>query len=204
MLAHRGDIDPALRMAADLVDKSQHSRNANTISVALMCTGEIEIFAGRPREARMALEEAKRVARDAETMLNLEARILFWLARAYLNDGSDSDALDMSEEAISIAQLRGARHHEAAAHVVHADSLLATSGLDRQVEIERAHARAAELIEQTGAGIVTPDLHLSRARMAELQSDAAARRRALESALQTLEEMGARVRATQVAGQLAD
>ena len=58
-------------------------------------------------------------------------------------------------------------------------------------------------IEQTGAGIVTPDLHLSRARLAELVGDSAARKYALESALRSLEKMGARRRAGQVAQQLA-
>lgn len=136
-------------------------------------------------------------------MLNLEARILFLLARAYLGEGAETHALDMSEEAVSIAQLRGARHHEAAAHVTRADVLLATSGLDRLAAVESAQARAGELVEQTGAGIVTPDLQLSLARLEELRGDSVAEQRALVSALQSLEQMGARLRAAEVAGQLA-
>ena len=202
VLAHQGEFDRALRMAADMLERAERGRSANVISLALMCTGEIELLNGRFREARIALEESKRVAREAETMLNLEARSLFFLAAAYLGEGSQADALATSEEAISIAQLRGSRHHEAAAQVVRADVLLATSALDRQGEIQSAHTRAAELIEQTGAGIVTPNLHLSRARIAELQSDSPARRRALERALQSLEALGARLRASRVAQSL--
>jgi class 3 adenylate cyclase/tetratricopeptide (TPR) repeat protein len=202
-LAHQGELERALRIAADLVEAAQRGRNANLISLAMMCTGEVEILRGRFTEARIALEEAKRVARQTETMLNLEARTLFLLARAYLGEGARAEALATSEEAISIAQQRGARHHEAAAHVVRADVHLTLSGLDRTAEIESAHAHAAELIEQTGAGIVTPDLHLSRARLAELREDRSARQRALENALACLEEMGARLRAGEVANELA-
>jgi class 3 adenylate cyclase/tetratricopeptide (TPR) repeat protein len=201
--AHQGELDRALRMASDMMEAAQSGRNANLISVALMCTGEVEILGGRFEQARLALEEAKSVARTAETMLNLEGRTLYLLARAYLGEGSLAEALATSEEAISIAALRGALHHEAAAHVVHADALLATSGLDRLAEIESAHAAAAALIEQTDAGIVTPDLHLSRARTAELQGDHSARKRHLEHALDSLETMGARLRAGEVAKQLA-
>lgn len=202
-LAHQGEVERALRMAAELMEGAQRGRNANLIAVALMCTGEIEVLGGRPKEARIALEEAKSVARGAETMLNLEARILFWLAWAYLGEGAQAEALAASQEAIAIARLRGARHHEAAAHVVRADVLLATSGLDRLAEIEYAHRQAAELIEQTDAGIVTPDLHSSLARKAELRGDPPARKRALESARESLERMGARSRAAQVARELA-
>jgi tetratricopeptide (TPR) repeat protein len=203
VLAHRGEIDRALRVAGDLMDGAERTRNANLMSVALMCIGEIEILGGRPSQARSALEEARRVARDAETMLNLEARILFLLARAYLGEGAEAEAVATSEDAISIAQLRGSRHHEAAAYVARADVLLATSALDRRGEIESAHASAAELIEETGAGIVTPDFYLSRARMAELLGDRDGRTSALENALQSLEAMGARRRVSEVVRQLA-
>jgi len=200
LLAYEGALDRGLRMALDLVDTGHRTSNANAISVALSCVGEIELIAARPSEARSALEEAARVARDAQTMLNLEARTLLFLARAHLDQGSEGEALATAEEAVRVARRIGARHHEAGAHVVLADVLLATRGLDLLDEIENAHAQASKLIEQTGAGIVAPYFHLSRARLAELKSDAAARQRALDDAQTTLEQMGSRLRAEDLAG----
>ena len=120
-----------MRTAGESVAFAERSHNANMISVAMTHLGTIQTLRAQWPEAVAALERGLHVAREAGTMLNLEAETLAGLGRAYLGQGDLVKALATARETIAMARARGARHHEAAAHIVHADVLLALGGADR-------------------------------------------------------------------------
>ena len=194
VLAHRGELDRALRIAGEALEDAQEARNANMEAVAWVDIGEVQTMRGAFVEARAALEEARRVAREAGTMLNLEARILVSLSRAKLGCGDESGALATADETFEIARLRSARHHEAWAHIVRAELLLAVKGLEAAAEIESDLAAAAAGIEETGARLIEPELHLARAEFESQRGDAAACEQARTDARRVLEAMGAQAR----------
>ena len=119
--------------------------------------------------------------------------------RAYLGQGDLVKALATAREAIAVARARGARHPEAAAYIVHADVLLAL-GEDRRDEAGEALRQAEALIAETGAQLVTPDLHVSRAALARQRGDTAAAERELHEAQRLFTEIGALLRAAQELG----
>jgi class 3 adenylate cyclase/tetratricopeptide (TPR) repeat protein len=200
--AHLGQLDRALRTAGELVAFAERSHNANLISVAMTNLGTIQALRAQWPEAVAALERGLHVAREAGTMLNLEAGTLAGLARAYLGQGDMGKALATAREAIAVARARGARHNEAAAHIVHADVLLALGGADRRDEAGDALRQAETLIAETGAQLIAPDLHVSRAALARQLGDTAAAERELREAQRLFTEIGAPLRAAQVAREL--
>ena len=200
--AHLGQLDRALLTVGGAVAFAERSHNANLISVAMTNLGTIQALRAQWPEAVGALERGLHVAREAGTMLNLEAGTLAWLARAYLGQGDMRRALATAREAIAVARARGARHHEAAAHIVHADVLLALGGADRRDEAGDALRQAETLIAETGAQLIAPDLHVSRAALARQRGDTAAAERELREAQRLFTESGAPLRAAQVAREL--
>jgi adenylate cyclase len=162
-LAHQGDLDRALRMASDGIELAEKSRNPNALSVVYQVLGEVQNLRGDFSGGRESLQEGLRVARESGTMLNLEARTVLELARSHLGLGEHERALEVADEAISVAQLRSARHHEGLANVVRAEVLLGAYSPDRADEIEALLKRAADLIEESGYGLAERDLERARA-----------------------------------------
>jgi hypothetical protein len=131
-------------------------------------------------------------------MLNLEAETVNALGRTWRGLGDAARALATAEEAIEVAQRRGARHHEADSWIVVAENLLAASGANERARIEQALHRAETLIRETGARLPEPELHLARASLAAALGDTRGRDAALQRARQVLIEMGAPERAERV------
>ena len=126
------------------------------------------------------------------------------LARAQLGLGQASQAIATAEEAIAVARSRVARHHEAHAHIVYADALLATTGIERLDEIEQAHSHAEQLIAETGAALIAPNLCESRAALARLHGDDNTHQHHLREAHRLYTEMCATGHAERVARELVD
>jgi tetratricopeptide (TPR) repeat protein len=189
--AHLGQLDRGLRTAGESVAFAERSHAANMIAVSMTHLGRIQTLRAQWPEAVAALERGLRVAREAGTMLNLEAETLAGLARAYLGQGDLVKALATAQEAVAVARARGARHHEAAAHIVHADVLLALAGSDGPHHAAGALHHAETLLAETGAQLIAPDLHVSRAALARQLGDTAAAERELREARRLLTEMGA-------------
>src|SRR5262249_21121262 len=80
---------------------------------------------------------------------------------------------------------------------------LARDGARAAGDVEAILAEAEHLVAQTGARLYLPDIHLARAELARLAGDEAARRRELSEAHRLFTEMGATVRAEQVAQERA-
>ena len=123
-------------------------------------------------------------------------------ARAQLGLGQASQAIATAEEAIAVARSRVARHHEAHAHIVYANALLATTGIERLDEIEQAHSQAEQLIAETGAALIAPNLCESRATLARLHGDENTHQHHLREAHRLYTEMCATGHAERVAREL--
>ena len=189
VFAHQGDLDRGLRVAEEMLELAQRSHNVDPVWLLVM--GEIQGLCGHWQEASAAFESSLTVVRESGVSVNQEARILLHLARAQLGLGQGSQAVATAKEAIAVARTRGARHHEAYAHIVHADSLLATTGIERLDEIEQAHSHAEQLIAETGAALIAPNLCESRAALARLRGDDTAHQHHLREAHRLYTEMGA-------------
>ncbi len=200
VVAHQGDLERGLHMATEMVEVAQRSHNLDPAWVLVL--GEIQSLCGHWQEASAALESSLTVARESGLSLNLEARILVHLARAQLGLGQGSQAVATAEEAIAVARTRGARHHEAYAYIVHADALLATTGIERLDLIEQAHSHAEQLIAETEAALIAPNLCESRGSLARLHGDDTAHRHHLREAHRLYTEMGAMGHAERVGREL--
>jgi len=80
--------------------------------------------------------------------------------------------------------------------------VLGSDGLAARSAIDESLARAAALIEETGARMQEPALHLMRADLAALDGAAEVRERELRDAERLFAEMGAPIRAAEVAAML--
>ena len=77
-----------------------------------------------------------------------------------------------------------------------------TQGVQATIEIEAALAEAVAWLEMSGAKSYVPFLHIERGELARLAGDEAARERELREAHRLFTEMGAPIRAEQVAKEL--
>ncbi len=82
-------------------------------------------------------------------------------------------------------------------------ALRETLGLQATREIEAALAEADAWLEMSGAKSYEPFLHVERAELARLRGDEVARERELREAHRLFLEIGAPIRAEQVAKELA-
>jgi len=107
--------------------------------------------------------------------------------------------LTLAEEAIAVCRRRGARLYEFSALLTRIRALRETLGLQATREIEAALAEADAWLEMSGAKSYEPFLCVERAELARVNGDEAARERALREAHRLFTEMGASIRATEVA-----
>jgi hypothetical protein len=82
-------------------------------------------------------------------------------------------------------------------------ALRETEGLQATREIESALAEADAWLEMSGAKSYEPFLHVERAELARLSGDEPSRERELRDAHRLFTEIGAPIRAEQVAKELA-
>jgi len=95
------------------------------------------------------------------------------------------------------------RVYEIRALLARAHVLTATEGAPARSRIEADLGDAAALIEATEARVFTPQVHVERAALARILGDEATRQRELREAHRLFTEMGATVRAEQVAQERA-
>ncbi|MEO0981320.1 MAG: AAA family ATPase [Pseudomonadota bacterium] len=126
-----------------------------------------------------------------------------FVAEALLHAGRASEAVEMAEEAIGLCKQSHRRNLEAQAHGALARALLARDGPDAAPAAEEALARAADLIEKTGAGALEPGLHEWRAALCETLDDTAGRDAALQAATASYQAIGAPFQAARLAATLA-
>src|SRR5205823_4988499 len=125
------------------------------------------------------------------------------MAAAHLGLGDCAKALALAGEAIAVSRRRGTRFWEFSALLIRMRALRETQGVQATKEIEAALAEADAWLEMSGAKSYQPFVHVERAELARLRGDEATRQRELRAAHRLFLEMGAPIRAEQVAKELA-
>lgn len=153
--------DPSLAQhhAARAFSLATKSGNPYLWVYAQACRGLAHTIAGNFSGAIDDFAGALRLARSRKAGLENESRILADLANAYWLKGDISSARNSVEESISIATTRHTRAPECLAHIVRAEIIASTSNsAEDNAAAENDLARAAELIQETGARIYEPVL----------------------------------------------
>jgi hypothetical protein len=150
-------------------------------------------------QAASAFEHGLSIVRERRTGLHWEASLLAQLAQAQLERGERDRARAAAEEAVRLAREQSTKAIECRAQPVYARVLRRTGGRASRGEIAAALAQARARVEETGATINAPFIHLELAELARLTGDIAACKHELHEAHRLFAEMGATARADDVA-----
>ena len=159
--------------------------------------------AGSWTEAIETLAQALAIARERRTGLEMEPRLVSWLAEACLGAGDLARARALAEESVALGLRIGARVDLIQAQRALVHVLLAQQGAAAGAAVRAALAEAERLIEQTFATSLAPLVLLDRAELARLEGDSDARERALREARRLFLELGAPLRVQQIDALLA-
>src|SRR5262249_36946366 len=148
-----------------------------------------------------ALEQALAIGRERRLEI-WESGVIASMAAAYLGLGDYEKALALAEESIAGGRERGTRFREFSALLTRARVFRKTEGVEAVEKIEATLAEAAAWLEMSGAKSYEPFLHVERAELARLTGDEATRERELREAHRLFTEIGAPIRAGEVAKEL--
>ena len=124
------------------------------------------------------------------------------MAAANLGLGDCAKALALAEEAIGFTRRLGSRLWEFSALLARIRALREIQGVQATKEIEAALAEADAWLEMSGAKSYGPFLNVERAKLAGLTGDEATRERELREAHRLFLEIGAPIRAAEMAREL--
>jgi hypothetical protein len=155
----------------------------------------------RWHDALEALGTALTIGRERRLAI-FEGGGLATMAAAHLGLGNCEKALELAEEAISFCRRRGTRLWEFSALLARIRALRETQGRRATKEIEASLAEAEAWLEMSGAKSYEPLVHIERSELARLTDDEATRQRELREAHRLFLEIGAPIRAAEVAREL--
>jgi adenylate cyclase len=196
-----GEIVSALEHAREAVNYAERTRNQIARIFAYMSLGIANILNRAWHDALEALETALAVGRERR-LLVFEGGVLATIAAGHLGLGDRVPALTFAEEAIAVCRRRGTRLWEFSALLTQIRALREIHGIQAARDIEAALAEADAWLEMSGAKSYEPFLHVERAELARLTGDDAARERELREAHRLFTEIGAPIRAAEVAKEL--
>jgi class 3 adenylate cyclase/tetratricopeptide (TPR) repeat protein len=196
-----GDAVLALAHGREAVDYAERTGSQNGRIYAYLSLGLANVLNGAWHDAFEALGEALAIARDRRLPLQ-EGAVLAAMAAAHLGLGDCAKALALAEEAIAVCRRRGTRLREFLALLTRMRALRELYGIKATREIEVALAEADAWLEMSGAKSYEPFLHVERAELARLNGDEATRERELREAHRLFLEIGAPIRAAEVAKEL--
>jgi tetratricopeptide (TPR) repeat protein len=153
------------------------------------------------RDALEVLEQALAIGREQHLLFG-GGNLLAAMAAAHFGLGDHVQALALAAEAIAVCRRRGTRLWEFSALLTRIRVLREMQGAPATREIEAALAEAHAWLEMSGAKSYEPFLHVERAELARLTGDEAARQRELHEAHRLFLEIGAPIRAEQIAKEL--
>jgi hypothetical protein len=148
------------------------------------------------------LQQALTIERERR-LLAAEGGTLAAMAAAHLGLGDAAKSLALAEEAIAVIRRQGSRLYEFSALLTRIQALRETRNAQATREIEASLAEAEAWLEMSGAKSYEPFLHVERAELARLTGNQAARERELFEAHRLFLEIGAPIRAEEVAKELA-
>jgi len=197
-----GEAAAALAHGREAVDYAERTGNHSGRIFAYFCLGLANVLNGACHDALEVLGTALTIGRERRLSV-LEGGARAVMAAAHLGLGDRARALTLAEEAIAFGRRLGSRLWEFSALLTRVRALRETQGLPATGEIEAALAEAATWLEMSGAKSYEPFLHVERAELARLTGDEASRERALHEAHRLFTEIGAPIRAGEVARELA-
>jgi tetratricopeptide (TPR) repeat protein len=193
-----GEVAPALGHGREALDYAERAGNPLGRITAYRSLGIANVLNGKWHEALEVLETALTIGRDRR-LPTVESGVLATMAEANLALGDHAKALTLAEEAIAVSRRRGLRLWEFSALLARIRALRASHGVKATTEIAAAFAEAAAWLEMSGAKSYAPFLHVERAELARLTGDEATREREFREAHRLFTEMGAPIRAGEVA-----
>jgi tetratricopeptide (TPR) repeat protein len=196
-----GEATPALAHGREAVDYAERTGSHNLRIFAYLGLGIANILNGAWHDALEVLGTALTTGRERRLPV-FEGGVLGAMAAAHLGLGDRAKALATAEEAIAICRRRGTRFYEFSALLTRMRALRASQGVEAARDIEATLAEADPWLEMTGAKSYEPFLHVERAELACLRGDEATRERELREAHRLFLEIGAPIRAAQIAKEL--
>jgi hypothetical protein len=201
--AHYRALEPerALASARQLEEFAERLGTPSLAAYTPLAYAFAHLAAGRTDDAIEAAQASlDRLRRIEKFQAGMAAELL---AEAWLAAGDPAAARAAAEEAIELSRRSERLQYEAAAHGVLARALLRSDGAAARESAEAALARAAALIEQSGAKLLAPSLCEWRAELAAVLGDEAAREALLREAREGYERIGAPGHASRLAGEHA-
>jgi tetratricopeptide (TPR) repeat protein len=196
-----GEGAAALPHGREAVDYAERTGSQNGRALAYLVLGIANVLNSAWRDALEVLGTALAIGRERRLLL-MEGRVLAGIVAAHLGLGDRARALVLTDEAIRFVRQSGSRLWEFSALVTRIRALREIQGVEATREIEAALTEADAWLEMSGAKSYEPFLHVERAEFARLLGDDAARRRDLREAHRLFLEIGAPIRAEQVAREL--
>jgi class 3 adenylate cyclase/tetratricopeptide (TPR) repeat protein len=147
------------------------------------------------------LERGLGIAREARTALEWEPLYLGFLAEALLGLGEVERARQTAQEAVEIAERRSNPFLAALGRLALARALM-RAGRDSLSVVETSLANARSVLADLSARAYAPFLHVELARLGGLKGDEGTRQRELREAHRLFLEIGAPIRAAEVAKDL--
>jgi adenylate cyclase len=200
--SYLGDTQVALDHARQGVEIAEKLGDPLMRTHAYVSLGLAYWRVGSYAEAVTALERARAILQESHAGLEYEPQIATALAKAYVDNGDTGRALREAEKAVTLVLQRRLRHLEPAAHHALGYVLLRARGLEGRSAIEAALGDALRCSQETGIRMFEPYLCLERAGLARLTGDEATRERELREAHRLFMEIGAPIRAAEVAKEL--
>jgi hypothetical protein len=196
-----GEAAPALAHGREAVDYAERAGNQAARIFAYLSLGIANVLNGARHEALEVLGTALTIGRERRLSV-VEGSVLAAMAAAHLGLGDRARALALAEEAICFIRRLGSRVFEFSALLTQIRALRETEALQSTREIEAALAEAEAWLEMSGAKSYEPFLHVERSELARLTGDEPARGRELCEAHRLFVEIGAPIRAAEVAKEL--
>jgi adenylate cyclase len=188
----------ALAHGREAVDYAERTGNHISRIYTRFHLGRANILVGQWRDALKVLDEAMAIGRERRLQM-AEGWVLGSMADAHLGLGDRERALTLAEEAIGVCRRGGARVWEASAQLTRIHALREIHGVQATTRIEEAFAETEAWLEMSGAKSYEPFLHIERSELARLAGDEAAREQELREAHRLFMEIGAPIRAAEVA-----
>jgi class 3 adenylate cyclase/tetratricopeptide (TPR) repeat protein len=202
MFSWVGDLHVALTHARQGVELAEKASGPH---LRVFAYGELGLAyhnAGAHAEAVTSLERAREIAQESHAGFEFEPYVAAALAEAYAYSGEPDHALRTAEEAVAGASQRAALAFQPLAQLALARVLLRTRGLASRSAIEAALDEVSRLTRQMNFKVFDPFICLERAKLARLTSDEATSQRELREAHRLFLEIGAPLRAAEVAKEL--
>jgi adenylate cyclase len=196
-----GDLERAPFHASQAVELAERSANKFQVLLAGAVLGDALVGNKRWSEALHPLTKVLELAR-AMQLATYQPWSLALLSAAHLGLGDVAAARAQAEEALRIGRQHQAKNYECMAAVVLARALLESEGTAARDSIERLLDDTLALSRESGAKTWEPFVHLERAELARRLGDEAARERELREAHRLFLEIGAPIRAAEVAKEL--